>query len=109
MGSLRSTQAAEAAEQLGQGSTGLHLWLGDGAVLQACVHWSCQDRDGLPGVLTQTYRLIGGISFSQRQQEHLTSEITRWQKANPRILPTETMTTWHYQNPVLPPQRVLDT
>ena len=28
---------------------------------------------------------------------------------NARILSTETMTTWHHQNPVLPPQQVLDT
>jgi hypothetical protein len=51
---------------------------------------------------------MGGTSSSQRQQEHLTPEITRWQKANTRILPTETKTTWHHQNPVLPPQQVLD-
>jgi hypothetical protein len=31
-------------------------------------------------VLTQAYRLTGGTSSSQRQQEYLTQEITRWQK-----------------------------
>jgi hypothetical protein len=60
------------------------------------VHWSCQERAGLPGVLTKAYRPTAGTSSSQRQQEHLTPEITRWQKANARILPTETKTTWHH-------------
>jgi hypothetical protein len=43
-------------------------------------------------VLTHAYRLTGQTSSSQRQQEHLTPEITRWRKANTRILPTETIT-----------------
>jgi hypothetical protein len=60
-------------------------------------------------MLTQAYRIIGGTSSSQRQQEHLTPEITRWRKANTRILPTETKTTWHHQSTVLPTQRVQDT
>ena len=71
---LRSTQAAEAAEELGQDPTSLHLHTGGGALLQVSVHWSCQERAGLPGVLTQAYRLTRGTSSSQRQQEHLTSE-----------------------------------
>jgi hypothetical protein len=29
-------------------------------------------------------------------------------KGNAKILPTETKTTWHHQNPMLPPQEVLD-
>ena len=45
----------------------------------------------------------------QRQQENLKPEITRRRKANARILPTEFKTTWHHQNPVFPPQQVLDT
>jgi hypothetical protein len=76
---LRSTQATEAAEQLGQGPTGLHLHPGDEAVPQSSVHCSFQERSGLPGVLTQAYRLTGRTSSSQRQQEHLTPGITRWQ------------------------------
>jgi hypothetical protein len=36
-------------------------------------------------------------------------EITRRQKANIRILLTETKTTHHHQDPALPPQPVLDT
>jgi hypothetical protein len=60
-------------------------------------------------VLTQAYRLKGGTRSSQRQQEHLTPEISRWGKENTRILPRKNKTTWHYQNPVLLPQQVLDT
>ena len=45
-----------------------------------------QERADLPGVLTETNRLIGGVSSSQRHLNHLTPEITRWQKANLRIL-----------------------
>jgi hypothetical protein len=67
-----------------------------------------QKRIGLPGVLTEANRITGRISSSQRQLERLTPEITRWQKANLRILLTETKTTRHYQNPVHPPQQVLD-
>jgi hypothetical protein len=106
---LRSSEAAEPAERLGQGPTDLYLHQGSIAVLQPLVHWSCQERAGLPGVLTQAYGLTGGTSSRQRQQEHLIQEITRWQKANTRTLPTETKTTLHYQNPVLPPQQVLHT
>ena len=82
---------------------------GSGAILQPYVYLSCQETAGLPGVLTQAYRLTGKTISSQRQREHLTPEITRWGKANARILPTETKTTWHHQNTVLPPQQVLDT
>jgi hypothetical protein len=35
-------------------------------------------RAGLLGVLKLVYRLIGGTSSSQRQQEHVTPEIIRW-------------------------------
>jgi hypothetical protein len=61
-----------------------------------------QVRVGLPGVLTEANRFTGGTSFSQRQLNHLTQEITRWQKARIRILVTETETTGHHQNPVCP-------
>jgi hypothetical protein len=64
---LRRAQAAEAAEQLGQGPVGLQLHPGGGALMQPSVHWSCQERDGLPGLLTQAYRLTGETSSSQRQ------------------------------------------
>ena len=107
VGPLRSTQASEAAEQLGQGPTGLHLHPGGGAVLLPSVHLPCQGRACLEGVLTRAYRFTWGTSSSQRQQEHLTPEITKWWKANTTTLPTEMKTTWHHQNPVLPPQQVL--
>ena len=76
-GLLRSAQATEAAEQLGQDPTGLPLYPGGGAVQQFSVHWSLQERAGLSEVLTQAYRFTGGTSSSQRQQEYLTPEITR--------------------------------
>jgi hypothetical protein len=41
---------------------------------------------GLPGLLTEANRITGGTSSNQRQIEHLTPEITRWQKENLRIL-----------------------
>jgi hypothetical protein len=44
-------------------------------------------------VLTEANRITGGTSSSQRQLEHLTQEITRWLKANVRILLTETKTS----------------
>ena len=57
---VRSAQASEAVEQLGQGPTCLHLNPGGRVVPQpSVVHWSCQEKAGLPGVLTQAYRLIG--------------------------------------------------
>jgi hypothetical protein len=63
-----------------------------------------QERAGLPGVLTEANRLTGGTRSSKRQLEYLTPELTRWQKANIRILLTETKTTWHHQNQALPTQ-----
>ena len=55
------------------------------------------------------YRITGGMSSIQRQLKHLTTENSRWQKANERNLLTETKTTGHHQNSVCPPQQVLDT
>jgi hypothetical protein len=63
-----------------------------------------QERAGLPAVLTEINKHTGGTSSSQIQLEHLTPEITRWQKANIRILLKETINIWHLQNTVLPPQ-----
>ena len=51
-GADRSTQASEAAEQLGQGPSCLHLHPRGQAFPQLFVHWSFQERAGLPGVLT---------------------------------------------------------
>jgi hypothetical protein len=74
-GLLRSIQPTEAEEQLGQGSTGLHLQPGLEAVPNPSVHWSCQERAVLPRILTKAYEITGGTSSSQRQQEHLTPKI----------------------------------
>jgi hypothetical protein len=68
-----------------------------------------QERDGLPGVLSKANTLTVGKSSNQRHLEHWTPEIPRWWKDNIRILLTETKTTQHQQNPVLPTQWVLDT
>ena len=68
-----------------------------------------QERVGHPGVLTEAYRITEETSSSQKQLEHLTPEITRWLKANVKILLTETKTTGPHQKPVHPPHCVLDT
>lgn len=47
----------EAAQQLTQGPSCLHLHSGSRDVLQCSVHGSCQGRVHLPGVLTKAYRL----------------------------------------------------
>ena len=75
----RRAWATEATELLRHSPMGLHLHPRGGAVPQPSVHWSCQERTGLPGVLRQGYRPIGGTSSSQRQQDQLTPEKTRWQ------------------------------
>ena len=116
-----STWAAEATELLGQGSFGSSSSArrrSGSSVLclpslpeesSPAVTPGTQERAGLPGVLTEANRLTGGTSSSQRQLEHLTPEIARHQKVNIRILLTETKTIQLHQNPVLPPQWVLDT
>ena len=68
---------AQAKELLGQGRISLHLQAGGGAIQQPPMHWSCQERAGLPGVLTQAYRLTEVRSSSQKELEHLTPEIAR--------------------------------
>ena len=45
-----------------------------------------QERVRLPGVLTKANRITGGTNSNQRQLEHLTTDITRWQKENKTIL-----------------------
>ena len=67
-------------EQLGQDASGLSSACRAWAVAEPSVQKFHQERAGLPGVLTQAYRPTGGTSSSQRQQEHLTPEITRWRK-----------------------------
>ena len=102
-GPLRSTQAAEAEEQLEERPTCFPLHPGGGTFSQPSLNWTCQERPGLSVVLTEAYRLTGRTNSRERQQEHLTTEIIRWWKANTRTLPTQTKTTWHHQNLVPPP------
>jgi hypothetical protein len=47
-----------------------------------------QERVGLWGVLTEAKWIIAGTSSSQRQLQQLMPAITRWLKANVRILLT---------------------
>ena len=46
---------------------------------------------------------------TESQKTASLTEITRWQKANVRILLTKTKTTHHHQNSALPPRPVLGT
>ena len=96
-------------ETLGQIASGSHLHPGAKAVPQPSLYRFHQERADLPRVLTESYRPTGGTRSSQRQQDQLTPEITRWQKASTRTLPTETKVTWHHHNPVLPQQQFLGT
>ena len=119
-----STQASEAKEILGQGhfrpSSSARRWIRasdlcvpslqkESLPAESTLTTGTQERVGLPGVLTEANRITGGTKSSQTQLEHLMPEIARWQKANIRILLTETKTTGHHQNPAFPLQRVLDT
>ena len=80
----------------------------EGLPAESALTTRTQERVGLPGVLTEANKITGETSSSQRQLEHLTPKITRWLKANIRILQTETKTTRHHQNPLFPPHQVLD-
>jgi hypothetical protein len=75
-GTLRTQ---EQRSDLGQDPSSFHLHPGANPVLQLSILKFLPERTGLPGVLT--YRLPGGTSHSQRQQDQLTTEITRWQEA----------------------------
>jgi hypothetical protein len=68
-----------------------------------------QERANLPCLLIEANRIMKGTSSNKTLLKQLTPEITRWLKANIRILLTETKTTHHHQNPALPPQSFLDT
>ena len=65
------------------------------------------DPESSQRLATNQREYAGRTSSSQRQLENITPEITSWQKTNVRII-TETKTALHHQNPVLPPQLVLD-
>ena len=65
-------------------------------------HWERADH---PEVLRNM--LVAETSHSQRQQDHLSPEITRWQEARARTQATETKATWQHQKSVLPPKQEL--
>jgi hypothetical protein len=71
---VRSTWGAGIVEQLGQDPSSPRIW----AVPEPSIYKFHHERAGLQGVLTQPYRPTGGAHSSQRQQDHLTPEITRW-------------------------------
>jgi hypothetical protein len=75
---------------------------------ESTLNTETQERAGLTGMLTEANRITGGASSNQRQPQQLPPEITRCQKANIRILLTETKATHQYQNLALPIQPVLD-
>jgi hypothetical protein len=87
--SLQQFSGAGQQRSHGRGQEQCHSWDGifpvhsaprDWALKELLVYKFHQERDGLPGVLTQDYRPTGGTSSSQRQQEYLIPELTRWQK-----------------------------
>jgi hypothetical protein len=121
-----STWATEATELLGQGSfrpsSPARKWIRapeselctrslqeESLSTESALTIGTQEIVGLPWVLTEANRITGKTSSSQRQLEHLTPDITTWQKANVRILLTDTKTTRCHQNPVCPTQWVLDS
>ena len=93
----------------GNDPSSFHLRPGANPVPHFSIPKSCPEKASLLEVLTHLdHRFIGRTSYSQRQQDKLTPEITTWQEANIRTQATETEDTWHHQNPVLPPQQALD-
>ena len=78
----RALMTWDPRNSLGQDPSGFHLHPGADPVPQLSIPKFLPERTGLPGVLT--HRLAGGTSHSQRQQDQLTPEITRWQEASIR-------------------------
>ena len=76
---------------------------GELACRECSDHWD-SGESWSPRSADRSQRITGGTSSIQSQLDHLTPEITKWQKANKIILLTETKTTWHHQNQALPPQ-----
>ena len=74
----KSSQGIGTVEQLGQDISCPHLHPRAGAIPHPFTHRSCQKRADVSGVLTQTSRPTEGTSSSQKHQDQLTSEITRW-------------------------------
>jgi hypothetical protein len=76
---------------------------GELACRECSDHWD-SGESWSPRSADRSQRITGGTSSIQSQLDHLTPEITKWQKANKIILLTETKNTWHHQNQALPPQ-----
>jgi hypothetical protein len=66
----------------GQDPSSFHLHPGADRLPQFSIPKFLLERIGLPGVLT--HKFAGGTSHSQRQQDQLTPEITRWWEASER-------------------------
>jgi hypothetical protein len=63
-------------------------------------------RAGLPEVLTQAYKRDKPQPETVRPANTTDNQMARGKCKNIR---TETKATWHYQDPVLPSQRALDS
>jgi hypothetical protein len=72
----------ELRNRWGQDASGFCLHLRADPAPHLSIPKFLQETTGLPGVLT--HRLVRGTSHSQRQQNHLTPEITRQKKARAR-------------------------
>ena len=71
-------------------------------------HWD-SGESWTPRSADRGYQNHRRMKLQTETARTLTPEITRWRKANIRILLTETKNTGHHQNPVRPPQQVPDT
>lgn len=78
----RAIRTQEPRNSQGQDPSGFCLHLRADPVSQLSIPKFLPEITGLPGVLT--YSLAGGTSHSQRQQDQLTQEITRWWESRTR-------------------------
>jgi hypothetical protein len=78
----RTLKAQEPRSCPGEESFGFYLHPRDDPAPQLFIPKFLSEIIGFPGVLK--HRLTGGTSHSQRQQDQLTPEITRQQKASKR-------------------------
>jgi hypothetical protein len=76
-------------KQLGQDLSSLHLHLQAKVIPQPSAPNAAQERAVLARS-ADTLKITGGTSSSQRQQEHLTLEITKWREECEKILQTKT-------------------
>jgi hypothetical protein len=74
--SSRAIRTQEPRNSQGQDPSGFCLHTRADPVPQLPIHKFLLEKTGLLGVLTN--RLTGGTSHSERQQDQLTADITRW-------------------------------